>query len=200
MNEPSPDKEFEARMEDYRRVIFAPRGIKDLRSYYPELFEYPEFKPQAIKHHDLLFVWWYACACSPLYDRDDKEKLEECIHLAYPNAQQRAAKTAEFTHKIPDNIISAAKRMGTFNTHQRIENYIYTRTVRDNCKAMLGQDVSLMDSDEKDAWATRAPKLWKLLEETTRTIERGAFGVSAYEETNLDEADGTLRAFRQSRK
>jgi hypothetical protein len=65
---------------------------------------------------------------------------------------------------------------------------------------MLSEDTSTMDSDQKDAWATRAPKLWKLLDETTKTLERGSFGVSLYEETILDEADGTLRQFRQTKR
>lgn len=200
MNEPNPLPSIEERMLERRYLMFAPKGIKDLRVYYPELLEYPEFKSSAIKHNDMLFVWWWACACSPLFDRDDANKLEECVHIAYSNAQQRAAKMAEFSNKIPDNIISAAKRMESFNLHARVENYVQTKTVRDNCNAMLAANMESMNEDEKDAWASRAPKLWKLLEETTKTIERGAFGVSAYEDTNLDEADGTLRAFRNSRK
>lgn len=188
-------------MLEHRYLIFAPKGIKDLRIYYPELLEFPECKPQAIKHHDLLFAWWYACQSSPLFDREDSGKLGECIHVAYPNAQQRAAKTAEFADKIPDNINAAMKRMEVFNVATRVENYVQTKMVRDNCKALLAENVEMMfDDNQKDAWATRAPKLWKLLEETQRTIERGAFGVAAYEDTALDEADGTLRAFRQARK
>jgi hypothetical protein len=31
-------------------------------------------------------------------------------------------------------------------------------------------------------------------------LERGSFGVSLYEETILDEADGTLRQFRQTKR
>ena len=179
-------------------VIFAPKSVKDLRIQYPELSEYPEFKSSAIKHHDLLFVWWFRCAASPLHDKEDEDKLEECVRRAYPTEQQRHAKLEEFRDRIPDNLKSAFKRMEVFNLEARVENYVYTRMVRDNCKKMLAEDVEGMSPEDKDAWATRAPKLWKLLDETTTTLERGAYGVSAYEDAILDEADGSLRQFRQT--
>ena len=201
MNEPNPNPSLHERMLERRYLIFAPKGSKDLRQYYPELLEYPECKPQAIKHHDLLFAWWYACEASPIYDLDDAQRMEEAIHISYPNAQQRAAKLAEFGSKVPDNIRAAIKRMASFNQAARVENYVQTKMVRENCNLMLAENVDAMVlDDQKDAWATRAPKLWKLLEETAKTIERGAFGVSAYEDTSLDMADGTLRTFRQARK
>lgn len=200
MTEQNPNPSLEERMLERRYYVFAPKGPKDLRQYYPELMEYPECKPQAIKEADLLFAWWYSCKCSPLYDMEGQEKMDECVQLAYKSAQQRMAKLADFRSKLPDNIRAAMKRMESFNVGSRVSNYVQTMTVRENCNAMLAADMSLMNEDEKDAWATRAPKLWKLLEETGRTIERGAFGVSAYEETTLDEADGTLRHFRNNRK
>lgn len=200
MNDQNPTPTIEERMLEHRYLIFAPKGPKDLRQYYPELLEYPECKPQAIKDGDLLFSWWYACACSPLYDAEGEEKLEACIDLAYKSPQQRLAKLAEFRNKVPDNVLSAIKRMESFNVATRVENYIQTIMVRKNCKELLADDTAKMSDEEKDAWASRAPKLWKLLEETTRAIERGAFGVTSYQETNLDEADGTLRHFRNNRK
>ncbi len=181
-------------------VIFAPKNVKDLRIQYPELKEYPEFSSSNIKIHDLLFVWWFRCSASPLYDLEDDDKLEYCVNKAYPTEQQRQAKLAAFQEGFPDSMKQAFKRMETFNLEARVENYIYTRTVRDNCKAMLSEDVAGMSPEDKDAWATRAPKLWKLLDETTTTLERGAYGVSTIENTMVDEADGTLRAFRSTRR
>ena len=189
------------RMLERRYLIFAPdKTGRDLRSQYPELTEYPEFKSHILKPYDMLFVWWYACACSPIYDKDDRARLEEAVHMAYPNDQMRSSKLTEYQAKLPDSISAAIKRMQSFNTSARVENYVQTKMVREGCTAMLSVNVDAMRSEEKEAWAKRAPGLWKLMEETTRTIERGAFGVTTYEETNLDEADGTLRAFRQTRK
>ena len=181
-------------------VIFAPKNTKSLLVQYPELKEYPEFLGSKIKDHDLLFVWWFRCSASPLYDKDDNDKLEECVNKAYPTEQQRQAKLAAFQEGFPDPMKQAFKRMETFNLEARVENYIYTRTVRDNCKAMLSENFETMSPEDKDAWATRAPKLWKLLDETTTTLERGAYGVSAIENTMVDEPDGTVRLFRQSRR
>lgn len=185
---------------DYRYLIFAPKSIKDLRVQYPELMDYPEFKSHVIKMHDVMFVWWYACLCSPIIEKPDDERMAEAVHISYPSSQQRSAKLMEFRDRMPENIKGAIKRMESFNTEARVDNYLQTRTVRENCKTMLSEDTSTMDSDQKDAWATRAPKLWKLLDETTKTLERGSFGVSLYEETILDEADGTLRQFRQTKR
>lgn len=199
MTDSNPIPSVYEQMLERRYLIFAPKGSKDLRQYYPELLEYDECKPQAIKDGDLLFAWWYACACSPLYDEQDGDKkIEECVTVAYKSPQQRLAKLAEFRNKIPDNVRAAMKRMESFNVSMRVENYLQTMAVRNNCKDFLAEQ--LMSSDEKDAWANRAPKLWKLMEDTTRAIERGAFGVTTYEETNLGEADGTLRHFRNNRK
>jgi len=188
-------------MVERRYLIFAPdKSGRDLRAQYPELFDYPEFKSHVIKPYDVLFVWWYACASSPIFDRPDAERLEEAAYMAYPSDQMRGSKIGEFRTKMPENIIAAINRMRSFNKAARIETCVQTKIVRENCTAMLAADVRNMNSDEKEAWAKRAPGLYKLMEETTRSIERGAFGVTVQEDTNLDEADGTIRAFRQTRR
>lgn len=179
-------------------VIFAPMSERDLRVQWPELSDYEEFR--SLKVHDMLFVWWYRCASSPYYNEEDSSKLEKCIDRAYPTEQQRASKLLEFREKLPDNVKVACKRMESFNRTARVENYIQTKMVRDNCKAMLAADVDKMTPEDKEAWAKRAPGLWKLMDETTKTLERGAYGVAAIQDTRINEQDGTLRAFRQSRK
>ena len=184
-------------MPEYK--IFTPKSAKGLLVQYPELAEYPELKPPALKMHDLLFVWWMSCECSPYFDQEDSEKLEACIECAYPTEQQRKNKLAEFRNGFPDNIRTARKRMEAFNKHARVENYLYLQTIRENCKELLKQDPKTMNEDQKDAWAKRAPGLWKLMEETMKTIERGAFGVSE-EHSDVLEDDGVLKDFRQSRR
>lgn len=188
------------KMIDRRMLIFAPKNNKDLRTLYPEMMEYREFRPESIKVHDLLFVWYMRCSTSPYYDIEDDKKLEQCVRAAYPTAQQREIKLAEFKERIPDNIKQAFKRMESFNAAARVENYLYTKMVRDNCKKMLAVDVDLLDDEKKEAWAKLAPNIWKMLNETTKTLESGGFGVVDQEDTNIDEPDGTLRAFRQSRR
>jgi hypothetical protein len=187
-------------MLERRYLIFAPKNGKDLRVQYPELVEYAEFRPEAIKTHDLLFVWWFRCSASPYYDMEDAEKLEPCVRVAYPTEQQRESKLKEFKAQFPDNIKSAFKRMESFNLGARVENYLYTQRVRDNCKAMLAVDINTMDIEEQESWSKRAPAIWRLLEETSKTLEKGGFGVVESDNTIVDELDGSVKSFRQSRR
>jgi len=187
-------------MLERRYLIFAPKNGKDLRVQYPELVEYAEFRPEAIKTHDLLFVWWFRCSASPYYDMEDAEKLEPCVRVAYPTEQQRGSKLKEFKAQFPDNIKSAFKRMESFNLGARVENYLYTQRVRDNCKAMLAVDINTMDIEEQESWSKRAPAIWRLLEETSKTLEKGGFGVVESDNTIVDELDGSVKSFRQSRR
>jgi hypothetical protein len=194
------NEEIIEKMLERRYLIFAPKNGKDLRVQYPELIEYSEFRPEAIKSHDLLFVWWFRCAASPYYDREDSEKLETCVRIAYPTEQQRESKLKEFKAGFPDNVKSAFKRMESFNLAARIENYLYTQRVRDNCKAMLAVDINTMDIEEQESWSKRAPGIWRLLEETSKALEKGGFGVVEHENTIVDELDGSVKSFRQSRR
>lgn len=188
------------KMLERKYLIFAPKNAKDLRVQYPELLDYPEFKADAIKTHDLLFVWWFRCSASPYNDIEDAEKLEKCVNIAYPTQQQRESKLKEFKVGFPDNVKNAFKRMEAFNLGARVENYLYTLRVRENCKEMLAVDIATMDLEEQESWSKRAPGIWKLMEETSKTLEKGGFGVVEREQTIVDELDGSVRAFRQSRR
>jgi hypothetical protein len=145
-------------------------------------------------------VWWFRCSASPYYDMEDAEKLENCVRISYPTEQQRESKLKEFKTGFPDNIKSAFKRMESFNLGARVENYLYTQRVRENCKEMLAVDIATMDLEEQESWSKRAPGIWRLLEETSKTLEKGGFGVVEREQTVVDELDGSVRAFRQSRR
>ena len=65
---------------------------------------------------------------------------------------------------------------------------------------MLAVDIATMDLEEQESWSKRAPGIWKLMEETSKTLEKGGFGVVEREQTIVDELDGSVRAFRQSRR
>lgn len=184
-----------------RLVAGAPKTEKDLRIQYHEMFDHPEFSRSRLKNSDdVLFVWWYACACSPYFDYPDEKRLERCIARAYKSEGRREQKATEFANgRFPDEIKAAIRRMHSLNTAARIENYARLLRIRKNCHALLDEDVATMNDEQKDAWTKRAKGLWNLLEETQKAIERGAFGVSDAEDTLLDdEADdgGALRDFR----
>lgn len=192
--------EITQKLIEKRYLVFAPQSARDLRVQYPELSDYPEFKSGSIKSGDLLFVWWFRNATSPYHDFPDEEKLEWCIKAAYKSEQQRDIKLAEFSSGFPDNVKKAFRRMESFNTGARVENYLYTLQVRENCKTILAADAENMDPDEQEAWAKRAPAIWRLMEDTSKALERGAFGVAEYDNTTVDDDDGAVRAFRQSNK
>lgn len=194
-NEPMMEAAIES-----RRVVGAPKNEKDLRVQYPEMYEFPEFSRSRLKHgDDVLFVWWFRASTSPYYDLPDERKLEMCINRSYKSEARRSAKLEEFRNlKFPEEMKAAMKRMESINASARIENYAQLLAVRSNCQKMLKVDVAKLTDEEKDAWTKRAPALWKMLQDTQRDIERGAFGVSDINDTTLDEDDGALRDFRNS--
>jgi hypothetical protein len=63
---------------------------------------------------------------------------------------------------------------------------------------MLAVDINTMDIEEQDSWSKRAPGIWRLLEETSKTLEKGGFGVIEHDNTIVDELDGSVKSFRQS--
>jgi len=183
---------------DRRYLVGAPKNEKDLRIQYPELYDYPEFSRSRLRNaDDLLFVWWFRCATSPYYDLPDERKLDMCINRAYRSEARRAAKVEAFgTLKFPDEIKAAMKRMESINTGARVENYVRLLNLRSNCHKMLDADVTKMSEEDKDAWTKRAPSLWKMLQDTQRDLERGAYGVVDVEDTAVDEDDGAVKDFR----
>jgi hypothetical protein len=183
-----------------RFLVGVPKSEKDLRVQYPDMFDYPEFKRDAIRSSDdVLFVWWFRCASSPYYDLPDEKKLEKCIDRAYKSEERRRLKRDEYQNlKFPENMKAAFKRMEAINVAARVENFLYTKQVRDNCKALLGKDVTAMTPDEQDAWAKLAKIVWPMLDETTKVLERGAYGVTEAEDAAIDEDDSALRDFRNS--
>ncbi|MHA1974621.1 MAG: hypothetical protein ACTSW1_16595 [Candidatus Hodarchaeales archaeon] len=60
-------------------MLFAPKSARGLRVDYPELGKYEELK--ALRAKELLFVWYYACKSSPLFNYDGPKKnlIERCI-------------------------------------------------------------------------------------------------------------------------
>jgi hypothetical protein len=55
-----------------------------------------------------------------------------------------------------------------------------------------------MSSEEQEDWAKLAKIVWPMLDETTKVLERGAYGVTEAEDASVDEDDGSLRDFRNA--
>ena len=63
--------------------LFDPTGIKpvDYKSKYPELKRTPEF--ESLRGTELIFVWYFANATSPIVDiTDDNKRVKEALHLS----------------------------------------------------------------------------------------------------------------------
>lgn len=183
--------------------MFAPKAgsKKDLKAQYPELLEYPEFKSDRLRSGDALFVWFMRCRMSPYYDMADEKKLEYCIRLSYETTSQQDTKLTEFANlKFPDSIKAAMGRMEKFNTSARVENYVYTRTIRDACKTILAKDVKSMKPAEVDIWLSQVKSAWKLLQETATAIEGHIGGTVEEEDAGISNTEGGVRHFRQNRK
>ncbi len=168
---------------------------------YPELAEYSEFKRSSINANDLMFVWFFRCSASPYYEVPDEKKLDDCIAASYSSEGQRSEKMELFKNlRFPDNIKAAMRRMERFNTTARVEDYLYVRQVRANCKEILGQDVSRMNADEKEKYTRTLPAAMKAMLETTRFIEAGGEGVTEQETDPYDDTIGWLTSLRDEIK
>lgn len=183
--------------------MFAPKAgsKKDLKAQYPELLEYPEFSSDRLKSGDALFVWFMRCKMSPWYDMPDEKKVELCVRASYETIPQQESKLMEFKNmRFPDSVKAAMSRTEKFNTSARIENYVYTKTVRDACKTLLAKDVNSMKPIEVDSWLSQAKVAWKLLQETAAAIEGNIGGVIEEEDAGLVNTEGGIKHFRQNRK
>jgi hypothetical protein len=183
--------------------VFAPKAgsKKDLRAQYPELMEYPEFRSDKLKPGDALFVWFMRCRLSPWYDDADEKKVDDCIDVSYETDALKDAKRAEFENlRFPDQIKAAMVRMEKFNTHSRVEDYVYTKMLRESCKGILSKHVDSMDDKQQESWLPKAKSAWMLLMETTRSIEGGVGGVIEESETGIGNTEGGVKHFRKNRR
>lgn len=179
-------------------LIFVPRNGREMTRDYPELKGIPEFKK--ITSTELVFVWFFRCTMSPYYDIPDEKKVEKCIEHAFPTKQQRDAKREEYTSlRFSDGMKAAFKRMEAFNGAARIEDYLYIRQVRQNCKAIMGKDVTRMSQEEEFNYTKSLPSAMKAMLETTKILEGGGFGVVEIEE-GINETEGWLTQLRRNTK
>lgn len=175
-------------------VTFVPRNAKNLRDQYPELKDkelYPELA--ALTQQDMMFVFLFRADCSPFYNKEDRDKLDVCIDMAYKSEQVRSQKRRDWANlDFKSPFPAAFARMATFNNSARIVNYQATMVLRRNCLAIINEDITGMDSDEKDAYIKRAAAAQKAMKDTMKDLEAGSFGVEEYDNTILSTLVGSL--------
>jgi len=107
-------------MQDDIYMLFAPKSTRGLRVDYPELSSYEELK--SLFKRDLLFVWYYACKSSPLFNFDGPERvlIEKCIKASELTFDDEARKTKFLAGNFPSKIQAAIEVMNNFEPAARI--------------------------------------------------------------------------------
>lgn len=170
--------------KDY--VLYAPKSKRGLKMEYPDLNDYEEFSE--LNEPEMLFVWAWACASSPFLSVPEAKnaRLKAALDYAYPEELQRKTKFADFSGRgFPDHIKRAITRMESFSLAARVEEMTYLLKLRDNCKFEIGQDIRVMNDEQKDQYWINAAKARKELVETRHVVERGSLGLSEEKDTQV---------------
>lgn len=103
-------------------VLFWPYDEKkSLSRQYPELGRRDEIR--ALKSHEQLFVWYYACTSSPLMEEfrhDKKARARRAFELTYKDNNYDSKKHADFSSLMfPSDIKAAVDVMSKFRSDIR---------------------------------------------------------------------------------
>ena len=101
-------------------MLFAPKSDRGLRVDYPELSNYEELK--SLFKKELLFVWYYACKSSPLFDFDGPKKvlIEKCVKASGLKLDDPAKKVKFMAGNFPAKVQAAIEVMQNFEPSARI--------------------------------------------------------------------------------
>lgn len=107
-------------MTDDIYMLFAPKSARGLRVDYPELSKYEELR--SIMQKELLFVWYYACKSSPLFNFDGPQKvhIEKCMKAAKLVIDDPAKKAKFMAGNFPAKVQAAIEVMYNFEPAARI--------------------------------------------------------------------------------
>ena len=179
-------------------VVFAPKGKKDLRTQYPELATFDEFKDRnKISENDMLFIWFFRCSCSPYADQEDKEKLEACINVSDPGEVTRNERKQRWANlKFSGPMNAALERMQSINTAARIRRYQACLHTMETCLQVIGEQPP-SDLKNRGLYLNQLAGAHELLNQVTSQLEQGSFGVEEINNTAVvDALRGVLSAFR----
>jgi hypothetical protein len=196
-------------MED-RQYLFGPKNEKDLKRQYPELGKESEFK--GLTTGELLFVWWYANATSPLCtdeNLDDKSRVAKAYEQAFSKNKDDDRKRSYYSFNFPDRIKLAIDKMRKFNPSIRIRSKQMVETIIKNYEELIKIDLNDFievseDGARKINWSGRnsyvtsakniseaLPSLIKQVEEgfgitDTKDDESGLNAIQRFHSTNTD--------------
>lgn len=186
-------------MRDKEFVLFAPTTRRGLKHDYPELGDInrsPEFA--GIGKHDMLFIWAWACASSPLSEIEDRaQKLRLCCKYAYP-IEKEEQKVREFSLVFPEPIANGIAKMGRYSLVARIEEYMALRIARNNYKMVLAQDITGAGAKARKEWLEQSLIAQRGMEEQRLRIEGGMLGIREAQDTLIQESVDLLSMYHES--
>ena len=181
--------------------IFQPIGKRDLRSSYPELNEYDEFKD--LHHADLLFVWRYVISYSGILD--DKKRVDMAIRSSYLKKELSEDKEKKLLSlNFPDEIRFAINRMNNFEPSIRLMARYITETTFISYQKILnivsGEDIKVAFTGEDGTidWAkisqyvNATVKMNESLPSLIKSIEAGYGFKKSDKKSTLVKAGGNI--------
>jgi hypothetical protein len=196
------DRDILLRMVDKDYVIFAPRGERDLRREYPELYDYPELTK--LNPSELLFVWWYSCQSSPIYDLPEEKRFPIAIDRSFKGSQreERKSKYASTAQApaLPSDLKAACKTMNAFNPGMRIQMALDNMHLLRQCQLAIRQNIPLEDPEAVEKFMKTAALSRKIMGEIAKDIERGNHGVDEVQNTTLANLEGLAEAYHKAKQ
>jgi len=161
-------------LKDY--VVYAPRSTKQIKRDYKELDDYEEFKP--LTSAELLFVWWFACRCSPIIDMPEEKRVLVACEKAFKSKGQAEARRLEYgSLAFPDTLKAAIKIMDRFDPGGRIQRMVDDLHLLKQMQIIIRKDISGATPDEIVDWMKAMVPARKLYDDILQRIERGGLGV-----------------------
>ena len=168
--------------------LFDPEGLKavEYKSTYPELGETKEF--ESFPGKELIFVWYYANATSPLINiKDDKKRVGEALRFSGYNpdpAERETLLNRNFTERVE----AAINKMGSYQPGVRYLGWKMLKNIFDQYNELVNDGVAgftkvLKNGDSIETvldistWVTLSKQIAVAMPDLIKRIEEG-FGVS----------------------
>lgn len=178
-----------------RFSIFYPKSRRAIYNDFPELRKHQELT--SIPPKDLVFVWYYACKASPLYDvEDDVERVKQSMDRAYTKEEKKRKYDDLVKLNFGEKMRKAINVMATFDPGARLQALEMTRQAFNNIKSLISvQEEDLesqfldkdgnVDWSKKKAYIDSVKNAHQALPQMVKDIEN-AFGVVESEEDDED--------------
>lgn len=187
--------------------LFDPMGLKpqDYKNKYPELETTPEF--ESLSGTELIFVWYFANATSPIIDILDKDKrvVEALDKSGYMPANKEQFLKLRFGEKMEQAImkmssfIPGARYFAWKAIKNTYRNYIeiLNRDPSEFTKA-VGKGEDVITEEDLGTYTNITTKITAALPDLINQLEEG-FGVTINASEEEEEGSSILRNWHQDR-